>query len=93
VWVKTLQWHEALTAASKNYPTRDYVTHPTNAMVHSSHFEEASGRGCKAARQFFDCHKKAHKSQKQFNHHSGFLFCAFCAFLQLILLRGYCLRM
>jgi hypothetical protein len=53
VWVSALQWHEVLTAASKHYPTRDSVTHPTNAMVASLTFEEASGRGFKAARQFF----------------------------------------
>jgi len=39
------------------------------------------------------CDKKAHKAQNQLTIIQVFYFCAFCAFLPLVLLRGYCLRM
>lgn len=52
VWVRTLQWHEVLTAASNNYPTRDYVTHPTNAMVHPSHLKRRAAEVAKPLASF-----------------------------------------
>jgi hypothetical protein len=63
--VRTLPWHEVLTAASKNYPTRDYVTHPTNAMVHPSHLKRRAAEVAKPLASFLFCRKKAHKAQNQ----------------------------
>jgi hypothetical protein len=91
--VRTLPWHEVLTAASKNYPTRDYVTHPTNAMVHPSHLKRRAAEVAKPLASFLFCRKKAHKAQNQLTIIQVSYFCALCAFLRLIILRRYCLRM